>query len=221
MRTLSVLAACLLAGVAHATTVSKLAFTLELPDGWVEAPPEALQQLHDAMKQQAPGQETAKYDYAFQSNAGPPWFTYPYVLVKVRSSGRPSEQDLADLPAAAAKEGVPGPMRHDPATNIVWMSSTIQVAPVGAVDSLTAFIPTERGFVDVYAYAPAADYPPLKPALEKLIGSIVIAPALKYQAHRADDAGAGGGFDFKRLGLILGAGVLIGVLVGFFRRRKT
>jgi len=221
MRKLLVLAACLGFGVAHATSVSKLAFTLELPDGWVEVPSDTLQQLYVEMKRRAPGEETSKYDYAFQSNAGPPWLTYPYVLVKVRASGRASEQELEDLPAVAAKEGAPGPMRHDKATNIVWMSSQTQVATVGKVDGLTAFIPTERGFVDVHAYAPEADYPRFEPVFEKLIASVVIAPELKYQARRADDPGTAAGPGTKFLGVALAIGALIGIFWVISRRRKT
>lgn len=221
MRKLLVLAACLGFGVAHATSVSKLAFTVELPDGWVEVPPDTLQQLYVEMKRQAPGGEISKYDYAFQSNVGPPWLTYPYVLMKVRSSGRPSEQELEDLPMVAAKEGAPGPMRHDKATNIVWMSSQTQVATVGKVNGLSAFIPTERGFVDVHAYAPEADYPRLEPVFERLVASVVIAPELRYQARRADDGAAAAGPGIKLLGVALAIGALVGIFWFVSRRRKT
>lgn len=215
MRKWLLLAACL-AGVAHATTFSKPAVTLTLPDGWVEVPADALQTLYTEMKRQTPLVEAPKYDYAFQSNAGPPWLTYPYVLVKVRSTGRPTEQELEELPAVAAKEGVPGPMRYDATANIVWMTSQTAVANVGDVGGLSAFIPTERGFVDVHGYALAADFPRWKPVLQQIASSAMIAPELKYQAH-----GAGSGSGFGRLGMLAAIAAVIAILVMIYRRRKT
>jgi hypothetical protein len=209
-----VLAACLIAGVTQAATFTKPAVTLSLPDGWVEVPADTLQLLYTEMKRQTPLVEVSKYDYAFQSNAGPPWLTYPYVLVKVRSTGRPTERELEELPAVAAKEGAPGPMRYDSAANIVWMSSQSAVKNVGDVGGISAFIPTQRGFVDVHGYALAADFPRWKPVLEQIASSAVIAPELQYHPHTA---GGGSG----RLLLFAGIAALIATFVVVYRRRKS
>jgi hypothetical protein len=217
MRKLWVLAACLAVGATQAATFTKPAVTLELPDGWVEVPQQTLDVLYAEMKRQSPLGEVSKYDYAFQASAGPPWLKYPYVLVKVRSTGRPTREDLEGLPAAAAKAGAPGPLRYDGAANIVWMSSRTEVANVGEVGSLSAFIPTERGFVDVHGYAPAAEFPSLSPVFEKIMSGAVIAPELRY---RADDAGAAGS-GFGRLGWLAAIAVLIAIGVGIYRRRQT
>jgi len=221
MRKLLVLAACLAAGVTHAATFTKLAVTFQLPDGWVEVPATKLQQLHDDMQRQAPNDAATKYDYAFQGNAGPPWLTYPYLLVKMSSAGRPTEQELEGLPAAAAKDGAPGPMHYDAATNIVWMRSKTPIANVGDVGSLSAFIPTERGFVDVHAYALEADFPRLQPVFEKIVADAVIAPELKYRSHAAGDGDNVPAAAYGRLGYLLAIGALAAILFVVFRRRKT
>jgi hypothetical protein len=217
MRKLLVLAACLAVGAAQAAPFTKPAVTLQLPDGWVEVPQQALDVLFAEMKRQSPLGDVSKYDYAFQSNAGPPWLTYPYVLVKVRSTGRPTREDLEGLPAAAAKAGTPGPLRYDRAANIVWMSSQTAVPNVGEVGSLSAFIPTEKGFVDVHAYATAAEFPRLSPVFERIMSGAVIAPELRY---RADDADAPD-FGFGRVGWLAAIAVLIAIGVGIYRRRQT
>jgi len=214
MRKWLVLAACLVGGFTQAATFTKPAVTLSLPDGWVEVPADTLQVLYTEMKRQTPLVEVSKYDYAFQSNAGPPWLTYPYVLVKVRSTGRPTEQELEELPAVAAKEGAPGPMRYDPVANIVWMSSQTAVANVGDVGGISAFIPTQRGFVDVHGYALAADFPRWKPVLEQIASGAVIAPELQYHPRAV-----GGGFG--RLVLFAGIAALIATFVLIYRRRKS
>jgi hypothetical protein len=215
MRKLLVLAACLAVGSTHAATFTKPAVTLELPEGWVEVPPATLQQLYDEMKRQTPLTEVSKYDYAFQSGVGPPWLTYPYVLVKVQSNGRPTAQELEQLPAVAKQEGTPGQMRYDKAANIVWMTSQTTVAGVGDVGSLSAFIPTERGFVDVHGYARTADFPQLSPVFEKIASSAVISPQLQYRAEspKAPEPA------FNRWGLLAAIGVLIVLGIAIFRRR--
>src|SRR5205085_629999 len=98
MRQLLVLFACVAASGAFAAEVSKPELTLDAPDGWVEVPSAVLQAFYDELKRQTPLGQVPKYDYAFQAAAGPPWLSYPYVLVKITPGGRPSEHDLETLP---------------------------------------------------------------------------------------------------------------------------
>jgi hypothetical protein len=238
MRKLLVMAACLAAGLTHAGTVSKPEVTLELPDGWVEVPASVLQQFHDEMKRQTPLAQVAKYDYAYQSANGPPWLAYPYVLVKVTPSGRPTEHELEMLPtidlaaeirdqqdawSKLMKQPSLGKMRYDKATNIVWIPSQSQVAGIGDVTSLSGVIPTEKGFVELHAYAMTADFPQRASTFERLITGAKIAPDLLYKPRWTDKlAPAAGLFDSKSLLSKLGVAAIVGVLVAIFvsRRRR-
>ena len=184
MRKLLVMAACLAAGLTHAATFTRPEVTLALPDGWVEVPREILQQFHDEMKRQAPLANIPKYDYAFQSTGGPPWLAYPYVLVKVSPTGRPTERELTDLPSIDLNESFKersgdwsnlmkgtslGKMRYDKAANVVWITSQSNVANIGEVSGISGIIPTEKGFVELHAYAKTSDFGEHFPAFEKII----------------------------------------------------
>ncbi len=51
------------------TTVSNLAFSLSLPDDWMEIPQEVLTAAHKELQKQAPNAEIPKYDYGLQLRA--------------------------------------------------------------------------------------------------------------------------------------------------------
>jgi hypothetical protein len=238
MRKLLMLAACLASTAAFATTVSKPEVTLDVPDGWVEVPADVLQRFYDEMKRQAPLAQVPKYDYAYQSAEGPPWLAYPYVLVKVTTTGRPTEHDLETLPTIDLNEEIRdkqdawsnimkqtslGKMRYDKAANIVWIPSQSQVVGIGEVTGLSGVIPTERGFVELHAYARAGDFPQRATTFEKIITGAKIAPDLLYKPRWSDKLGpAAGLFDTRSLLSKLAIGAILGILVAVFLswRRK-
>jgi hypothetical protein len=238
MRTLMLLVACLASAAAFATTVSKPEVTLELPDGWIEVPADVLQQFHAEMKRTAPLAQVPKYDYAFQSANGPPWLHYPYLLVKVTPSGRPSEHELESLPSidlnekfkdenehwsSLMKDTSLGKMRYDKATNVVWIPSKSTVNGIGVISGISGIIPTEKGFVELHAYARTEDFEARMPTFEKLITGAKIAPDLLYKPRWTDKLGpAAGLFDTKSLLSRLAIFAIVGVLIAFFlsRRRK-
>lgn len=235
MRKLLVLAACLAGGLTQAATFTKPEVTVDAPDGWVEVPAEVLRAFHDELKRQAPLQQVPKYDYAFQAAAGPPWLSYPYLLVKVTPGGRPTEHDLETLPTIdldskvrAANDGWGdlikdtslGQMRYDKAANIVWLSSKSNIQNIGPVTGISGMIPTEQGFVELHGYAKAADFAQHLPTFQKMITSARIAPHLAYQPHWTDSLGPLARFDFPRLGLLLAGGILVAAFFGIYRRKR-
>lgn len=236
MRKLLVMAACLVAGLTHADTRTKPEVTLDVPAGWVEVPADVLQAFHDELKRQAPLVEAPKYDYAFQAAVGPPWLSYPYVLVKVTPSGRATEHDLESLPSIdlnakvrersagwgdLMKDSSLGQMRYDKAANIVWLSSKSDVKGIGPVTGLSGVIPTEQGFVELHAYARAGDFDQQLPTFQKIITSARVAPHLAYQPHWTDKLGPLARFDFKQLGVFLALGALVGIFIWIYRRRRN
>lgn len=235
MRKSWVIVACLAAGLTQAATFTKPQVTLDVPDGWVEVPPEVLQAFYDELKRQAPLQQAPKYDYAFQSTGGPPWLSYPYLLVKVTPTGRPTEHDLEMLPtidlnakARTAGDGWGdlikdtslGQLRYDKAANVVWLSSKSNIKSVGPVTGISGMIPTEEGFVELHGYAKEADFAQHLPTFQSMITSARVAPHLAYQPHWTDKLGPFAGFHFKLLGLLVAIGVLVGLFLGIYRRKR-
>lgn len=233
MRNSWVIAACLLAGITQAAVVTKPAVALDVPEGWVEVPAEVLQAFHAELQREAPLQQVPKYDYAFQSKAGPPWLSYPYLLVKVSPSGRPSEHDLETLPTLAPDANAPGDglgrlledtslgkMRYDKAANVVWLSSKSNVKSVGPVTGISGMLPTEQGFVELHGYAKDADFAAQLPAFQRMITGARVAPHLAYRPHWTDAPGPVSRFDFKWLGWVAAIAILIAVFAGIYRRRR-
>ncbi|HTU67231.1 MAG TPA: hypothetical protein VMF52_14880 [Steroidobacteraceae bacterium] len=236
MRKLSAIAALVLAGAATAAEYSKPEVTVSLPGGWVEVPDAVLQQFHDEMKRQAPLANIPKYTYAFQSTDGPPWLTYPYLLVKVTPTGRPTEKELQDLPSIdlndkfqeksgdwsnVMKDTSLGKMRYDKAANVVWITSKSEVVGIGEVSGISGIIPTEKGFVELHAYAKTADFPAHFPTFEKIITGAKVAPDLQYKPSWVDVLpGPVSRFDFKQLGFALVVGLAVGVIFSLTRRKQ-
>jgi hypothetical protein len=234
-KSLTVLAACLAAGIAHAASYSKPEVTVDVPDGWVEVPPAILRSLHEELKRQAPLAQVPKYDYAFQAADGPPWLHYPYVLVKVTPSGRPTEHDLETLPSLdldakhkqrdgwshLMTDSSIGKMRYDKARNVVWLSTKSTIANIGPVTGISGIIPTEQGFVELHAYDLDSHFALELPTFEEIITGARVAPHLQYKPRWTDKLGPFARFDFKRLGLFAVIGALIAVFAGFFRRRQN
>jgi hypothetical protein len=237
MRKLLIMAACLVASGTHAGTFTKPEVTLELPAGWVEVPREILQQFYDEMKRQAPLARIPKYDYAVQSTGGPPWLAYPYVLVKISPTGRPTERELTDLPSidlnasyreksgdwsAVLQDTSLGKMRYDKAANVVWITSKSNVVNIGEVSGISGIIPTEKGFVELHAYAKSPDFAAQMPMFEKIVTSARVAPELQYRPSWTDALpGPVSRFNFKLIGFLLAIGALVGIFLAIYRRRQT
>jgi len=236
MRQWLVLLAALASTGALATPISKPEVTVDVPDGWVEVPPEVLQAFHAELKRQAPLAQVPKYDYAFQEAAGPPWLNYPYVLVKVTPTGRPTEHDLETLPSIdlnakvrergddwgkIMKDSSLGQMRYDKSANVVWISSKSNVATIGPVTGISGVIPTEQGFVELHGYAKESDFPQYLPTFQRIITGARVAPHLLYRPRWTDKLGPFARFDFKQWGFALAVGALIAIFVSIYRRRQN
>jgi len=236
MRKLLAMALCLAAGLTHAASFTKPEVTVDLPDGWVEVPDAVMQQFYDEMKRQAPAANIPKYNYAFQSAGGPPWLMYPYVLVKVSPTGRPTETELMGLPAIdlndkfkeksgdwsnVMKDTTLGKMHYDKAANVVWITSKSDVVNIGPVSGISGIIPTEKGFVELHAYAKTPDFPGHLPTFETVIKGARIAPDLRYKPSWVDSLpGPVGRMPYKLIGFLLVIGVLVAVFL-IYRRRQN
>ena len=130
--------------------------------------------------------------------------SYPYVLVKVTPTGRPSEFELENLPSIdldskikakgddwsnLMKDTSLGKMRYDKAANVVWLTSKSDVVSIGEVRGISGIIPTEQGFVELHAYARSEDFDGHFPMFEKIITGAKVAAHLAYQPNWTDKLG--------------------------------
>lgn len=72
-------------------------FSLELPPGWLQIPQSAIAETQQEILRRAPNAPKVRYDYGFQFGSTDQWFSYPYILVQVKRSGRIPEQELARI----------------------------------------------------------------------------------------------------------------------------
>ena len=237
LRLLTVLAALAATLPLRAASLDTPEVSLSLPDRWVEVPQEILQAFYEEMQRQAPNAGIPRYDYATQSTNGPPWLAYPYVLVKVSNTGRPTERELESMPRFDAnaelqkksealsnvmKDTKLGQMQYDKAANVVWVTSESEVIGVGKVSGISGIIPTERGFVQIHGYAMTADFAQHEPGFRKIITTAKIPPTLLYQPRWSDQLEKYALLDSKSLKwrMALGLGVALVVLLYVILRRK-
>ena len=94
------------------------------------------------------------------------------------------------------------------------------VVNVGPVSGISGIIPTEKGFVELHAYAKTPDFPQHLPTFETIIKAARIAPDLQYKPSWVDALpGPVSRIPFMQLGFILAIAMLV-VAVVIYRRRQ-
>lgn len=172
-------------------------FTFTLPDDWISIPPDIIAQRAAEVAKTAPRAGTIDWKYGYQPS-GNPWFSYPYLLIKIRDSGRISESQWQKLPSldmskinAAAREAVPssaisdisiGKMSYDPETKRVWSESNATLTGGSNIYGLMMRVPTQKGTIDFYFYSPADQYQTLRPLFLKTAASVTIGPDIAYKS---------------------------------------
>lgn len=222
-----------------AIVIQKPAFTLSLPDGWVEMPQDVLSAMHEALSQQAPNAKIPKYDYGFQLEAAQNWLEYPYILVQVSASGRVPEHELKVMPKIDLNEEIKkqgaglqsimtnttlGQMQYDEAAHVVWITMKTDVANVGKIQGISGLIPTETGIVQVHAYATESDFPTYLPIFRQIITSTTISPDLTYKPRWTDSSKFLTAINWGQVAgnAVIGAGIggVIALFIGIGRKKK-
>jgi len=222
-----------------AVTIQKPAFTLSLPDGWVEIPQDVLSAMRANLKRQAPSAKVPKYDYGFQLETSKNWMEYPYVLVQVSDTGRIPEHQLKSMPKIDLNETVKnqtaglqsimsnatlGKMQYDEAAHVVWIIVQIDVANAGKIQGLSGLIPTEKGIVQVHAYSTESNFQAYLPIFRQIITSTTVPPDLTYKPRWTDSIPLLSSIDWDQVAgkAIVGGviGGLIALFVGLRRKKK-
>ena len=131
---------------------------MTIPDGWVEIPRNFLNKAEAEMYKVAPSQN-AHYDYGFQSSDFRNGITYPYILIRIRTTGKISESELErinsydpllnDKQASQMSSLVSnlhfGRPIYDKENKIIWDRVDSYVNGVGKVYCLSGLFPSELG----------------------------------------------------------------------------
>jgi hypothetical protein len=208
---------------------AELRYSLSLPEGWAEMPPEVVGSIADRAAE-ATGRRPIYI--SGWGDARRPWVSYPYVLVQHREM---SDQTLGEISAAMEKvskgpspvppsELIPGaelgqPVA-DPEHKSIMIPMQVQVAGIGTVKAISILRPGRLGLVQLSYYSLAEDFEENWEAFQPYLDSF-----------RFEE-----GFGYTPAGVVLSkaqtwvklllpkalVGGLIGALVAWvmFRRRK-
>lgn len=178
--------------------VKKPEFTVTLPDGWVEVPHEAMATFNANVARAMPNLPKARlpqYQYGFQPKAKEWLADYPYIVVRIKASGRIPESEFQqmetvdlnkemrkhkdELPAFMSKMALGRPV-YDPSSHTVWVGGQVPGPDDAPIRALSAMIATKDGFVQLAAYAPDATFASYYAALHRAMASVVIPPEMRY-----------------------------------------
>jgi hypothetical protein len=209
-------------------------FSIKIPPDWQPIPESKVAEMHAAARKAHPGFAVPDFRYGYQARSDQ-WFSYPYVLVAVKRSGRAPEHLLAELAKddfSAHKEKFRssagglvsafemGKAVYDPSTRILWATSEITYPKIGKVGILTGCVQTEEGGIWVYGYALRDAFDSHKPTFAQITESVRPTEALRYKPRLTDRAPVGDmtdsvrGIDWgKAVGKGLVAGLAAGVLI--------
>ncbi len=217
-------------------------FTMHLPENWKPIPKNVLDTYSRAIAKMAPKAEKQSYDYGFQRADTPKWFTYPYILVQVKRSGRIPEEQLEALKRiekamddsfAKAKDSLSsftsnasiGEPLYDPATHILWTRVAIDVKETGTVRGIVGVILTTEGFIQIACYAKDVDFTEYLPLFETVINTTEISDKMKYSGGTTAETGETAGSEQSAVSLgtiaLVFAGAMLIVIGWRASRRKS
>lgn len=220
------------------TFATKDGVTLHLPMDWKQIPKEVLDKYSQAIAKMAPQAEKQVYDYGFQQTDTPKWFSYPYILVQVKRSGRIPEEQLKALTqlekalddsfskttkslSTITSNASLGEPVYDPASHILWTKIAIDIKNTGTVRGIIGTILTEEGFIQIACYAKGNDSGTYEPIFESVITTAHIRDDLKYGAGKTAPAEGGqGAIPWKMVTLAL-AGTLLLLFIVWRVRKRT
>jgi len=212
---------------------------ISVPTGWTEIPAAILKDYTDKLARLQPNAPRQEFQGGFQLTSAEQWFTYPYVMIQIRNTGRVPEGQFtksAGIHGAAEKglkkaesqlstilsESKLTEPRYDPQKHALFMNGSMNVAGVGKVRMTSATLLSEKGTISVYCYALEGDFAAYLKPFETMLNSVELSEELRYKP-RPSDTNAVLGF-LERVGSGALRGAIIGAIVGlviFVMRRKN
>ncbi len=223
-----------------ATFATSHDFSVTLPSGWVEAPPEALRTMEAAIEQASQGAINQQFEYGYQLASASVWFEYPYILVQVKRSGRVPEGQLAQHKRSHSeiREGMEKAEEsfgaflsgieqdetlYDEGNHVLWSTITMNVQGVGDVRALIAVKLTEFGFIQLMGYATRDTFAQYSPIFREAVHTLDIAEQYKYQPRLTDHAPTIWGINLGQTaiaGLIGGLAGGVVALIGYLIKKR-
>ena len=216
-------------------------FTVWLPPDWKAIPPDVLRAYGEVLAKAAPNVPRQTYEYGFQQAAAHNRFTYPYILIQVKNTGRIPEAQLKSVrrTAAAMNEGAQkfssalskvvsgvslNETVYDADFHILWSKIAAQVVGVGPILGLVGVRLTENGVVQIMGYAKESEYAEYAPLFEAIIKQAEIAEYARYKPRMIDAIPFVNRINWTEvLGGAVGGGIVgaIGALIARQRKKKT
>jgi hypothetical protein len=209
---------------------------LEIPPGWVRIPSDVLEETQQKMQQLVPAAKRINYSYGFQFGSVDQWFSYPYILVEIKRTGRIAESEFHKLDKVSTTEmtdkvqglvrGIAtdlavGKMRYDESTKTVWITTGSNLSGVGRVSGTTAVIPTEYGSIQLHGYSREQDYLGFVTVFYDIVRNVRLDEGTKYESRIADKIPFISSIDWASAASTGIIGAAIGVLMFVSKKRSS
>jgi hypothetical protein len=173
-------------------------FKITLPGDWEEIPSEVLDSFVENMAALAPNMPKQSFQYGYQRASDGKWFTYPYILVQVKTNGPVAEDEAIKFTRQpgiienetkslqAKTSNFVGGFRatgvtYDKQRHILRMQSRMEVADVGDVNFTMAMFLTSIGELNFNCYTKESDAELTRDIFEPAISSIQLAKNFTYR----------------------------------------
>ncbi|NRB28310.1 MAG: hypothetical protein HRU37_11595 [Roseibacillus sp.] len=216
-------------------------FSMTLPSGWIEAPPEALRNIEAGLEELSQGAGKLRYDYGYQLASARVWFEYPYIIVQVVRKGRVPEGQLTqhkqlesefrkgleeteEAFGAVVSNMEQGETLYDENDHVLWSTVTMNVQGMGDVRGLVGLKLTEFGFIQLMGYATKDTFAQYSPIFREAVQTLAVADQYKYQPRLTDHVPTVWGINLGEAaiaGVIGGLGGGVFGLIQYLKKRRN
>ena len=216
---------------AYSNEFQKNEYSINLPDGWIEIPKDIIESNTNEMSKKVPNIARPYYDSGFQLAENQNWFEFPYVFIAFDNKGRVPEREIKKIedkfnqklldkvnnnlnPLISNLQN--GEMFYEKQANIIWMRMSSDVPDKGKMVTLTAMIPTEKGFIEIYCYSSEDSFLDYESIFKSIVMSVKLAPKLVYKPNWTDNLPTGvAGINWENVLVKAIAGAIIGGIITF------
>lgn len=211
-------------------------FTIKLPNDWIQMPRETLDEFSNFISKSAPNLEKQVYAYGFQLKSDR-WFTYPYILIQIKNSGRiPSSelkktkqiQDAMKKESSKTEDSLKSYISdseletpiYDEGNHILWQKIKFEVAGMGLIHNLMGLKLTEKGFIQIMGYSVESESEKYDKLYSDVILNTTIDDAIAYKPKLSDSVPFLARIDWTQVASAGIIGGLVAGIISLFNRKK-
>jgi hypothetical protein len=184
-------------------------FSISLPDGWAQMPPERLESANQGARAQHPNWKPPALHYAYQMTNFAGLAFPPFVVIRVSDAPSDPKAVLEDMERDDLPQRVErGKPVFDEELNACLTQYQVEFAGM-PTESWAAYFLTKRGVVKMFFYVPRANEQNLTALVKQIIKSVHISDEMKFT----------GAAPASPVGLIV-ALLAIGVIIFVLSRAK-